>query len=91
MSQGNRPDAGSANPRNGTTPKTVTTVIGPVRIDAPRDRNGSLEPAIVPNKTRHLNNINSVVLSLYSRGKTTRDIEAQLAEVYGAAVSRQHH
>ncbi|ORA75033.1 IS256 family transposase, partial [Mycolicibacter kumamotonensis] len=38
---------GSGNSRNGTTPKTVTTVNGPVRIEAPRDRNGSFEPAIV--------------------------------------------
>ena len=80
---------GSGNSRNGTTPKTVTTVNGPVRIDAPRDRNGSFEPVIVPKKTRRLNNINSVVLSLYSRGMTTRDIEAHLQEVYGASVSRE--
>jgi len=33
--------------------------------------------------------INSVVLSLYSRGMTTRDIEAHLEEVYGAKVSRE--
>ena len=80
---------GSGNSRNGTTPKTVTTVNGPVTIDAPRDRNGSFEPAIVPKRVRRLNNINSVVLSLYSRGMTTRDIEAHLAEVYGANVSRE--
>ena len=43
----------------------------------------------MPKKTRRLNNINSVVLSLYSRGMTTRDIEAHLAEVYGAVVSRE--
>ncbi len=55
----------------------------------PRDRNSSFEPAIVPKKTRRLNNINSVVLSLYSRGMTTRDIEAHLEEVYGASVSRE--
>ena len=67
----------------------MTTVNGPVTIDAPRDRNGSFEPAIVPKRVRRLNNINSVVLSLYSRGMTTRDIEAHLAEVYGANVSRE--
>lgn len=55
----------------------------------PRDRNGSFEPAIVLKKTRRLGNINSVVLSPYSRGMTTRDIEAHLAEVYGATVSRE--
>jgi putative transposase len=80
---------GSGNSRNGSTAKTVTTVNGPVDITVPRDRNGSFEPAIVPKKTRRLNNINSVVLSLYSRGMTTRDIEAHLEEVYGAAVSRE--
>lgn len=80
---------GSGNSRNGTTPKTVSTVNGPVAIAVPRDRNGSFEPAIVPKKVRRLGNLNSVVLSLYSRGMTTRDIEAHLAEVYGAAVSRE--
>lgn len=80
---------GSGNSRNGSTTKTVTTVNGPVTIDAPRDRNGSFEPVIVPKKVRRLSNINSVVLSLYSRGLTTRDIEAHLEEVYGAKVSRE--
>jgi len=39
---------GSGNSRNGSTPKTVTTVNGPVDVKVPRDRNGSFEPAIVP-------------------------------------------
>lgn len=59
----------------------MTTVNGPVGIKVPRDRDGSFESAIVPKKTRRLNNINSIVLSLYSRGMTTRDIEAHLEEV----------
>jgi putative transposase len=80
---------GSGNSRNGATAKTVSTVNGPVKIAVPRDRNGSFEPVIVPKKTRRLTNINSVVLSLYSRGMTTRDIEAHLEEVYGASVSRE--
>lgn len=80
---------GSGNSRNGSTAKTVNTINGPVTIDAPRDRNGSFEPVIVPKKVRRLSNINSVVLSLYSRGMTTRDIEAHLEEVYGAKVSRE--
>ena len=80
---------GSGNSRNGSTTKTVNTVNGPVTIDAPRDRNGSFEPVIVPKKVRRLSNINSVVLSLYSRGMTTRDIEAHMEEVYGAKVSRE--
>ena len=35
---------GSGNSRNGSTSKTVNTINGPVRIEAPRDRNGSFEP-----------------------------------------------
>ncbi|BBX59532.1 hypothetical protein NJB1907f44_23830 [Mycobacterium marinum] len=52
----------TSNSRNGTTPKTVSTINDPVRIDAPRDRNSSFEPATVPKKTNWLKNINSVVL-----------------------------
>ena len=80
---------GSGNSRNGSTTKTVNTINGPVTIDAPRDRNGSFEPVIVPKRVRRLSNVNSVVLSLYSRGMTTRDIEAHLEEVYEAKVSRE--
>lgn len=80
---------GSGNSRNGYTPKTVQTTNGPIDISVPRDRNGTFEPVIVPKKARRLSNINSVVLSLYSRGMTTRDIEAHLEEVYGTRVSRE--
>ncbi len=53
------------------------------------DRNGSIESAIAPKGSRRLSNINSVVLSLYSRGMKTRDIEAHMEEVYGTSVSRE--
>lgn len=80
---------GSGNSRNGATTKTVGTTSGEVTIKVPRDRNGSFEPAIVPKRKRRLSNINEVILSLYSRGMTTRDIEAHLAEVYGVNASRE--
>ncbi|QPK80665.1 transposase [Schaalia sp. ZJ405] len=32
---------GSGDSRNGTTPKTIKTEVGPVRIDQPRDRAGT--------------------------------------------------
>lgn len=35
------------NARNGSTSKTVRTDIGEVRIDGPRDRQGTFEPAVV--------------------------------------------
>ncbi|MFI5987909.1 IS256 family transposase [Streptomyces sp. NPDC051555] len=78
---------GSGNNRNGSYPKTVTTTAGPVAIDVPRDRRGEYEPRIVPKGTRRLGQVDEMILSLYARGMTTRDITAHLAEVYGAEVS----
>ena len=78
---------GSGNSRNGFYGKTVTTTAGPVRLQVPRDRNSEFEPVIVPKGTRRLGQVDDMILSLYSRGMTTRDIQAHLAEVYGADVS----
>jgi putative transposase len=80
---------GSGNSRNGKTTKTVSTANGPVEIDVPRDRNGSFEPQIVPKRARRVGDIEDMILSLYSRGMTTRDIEAHLREVYGVSASRE--
>jgi putative transposase len=81
--------AGTGNSRNGTGRKTVGTVHGPIELKVPRDRNGTFEPRIVPKHARRLGNVNDMILSLYSRGMTTRDIEAHLQEVYGLEASRQ--
>jgi putative transposase len=78
---------GSGNSRNGSYGKTVTTTAGPVRIAVPRDRNSTFEPGIVPKGRRRLGQAGDMILSLYARGMTTRDIRAHLAEVYGAQVS----
>src|SRR3954454_12261389 len=86
---GDAAGVGSGNSRNGTGRKTVSTVNGPVEIRVPRDRQGSFEPRIVPKHARRLGNINEMILSLYSRGMTTRDIEAHLLEVYGVEASRE--
>jgi transposase-like protein len=82
---------GSGNSRNGYSAKTISTPNGPVTINVPRDRNGVFEPRIVPKHARRLGQIDEMVLSLYSRGMTTRDIEAHLREVYryGVTASRE--
>ena len=87
--RGDPAGAGSGNSRNGYSAKTVATPNGPVTINVPRDRNGSFEPKIVPKHARRLGQIDEMVLSLYSRGMTTRDIEAHLREVYGVNASRE--
>src|SRR3954453_3873148 len=46
-SQGEDKPDGQANQRNGTSGKTVITDDCPVRIEVPRDRDGSFEPQII--------------------------------------------
>lgn len=85
--EGDPAGRGSGNSRNGSYAKTVTTTAGPVTVDVPRDRNGQYTPVIVPKGTRRLGQVDDMVLSLYARGMSTRDISWHLAEVYGARVS----
>jgi len=75
--------------RNGVRSKTVTTEIGPVTIDVPRDRDGSFEPMLVKKRQRRLNGVDQMVLSLTARGLTSGEISAHLAEVYGSQVSKE--
>lgn len=80
---------GTGNSRNGFSAKTVTTNTGKVRIEVPRDRNGAFEPRIVKKHQRRLGQVDDMILSLYAKGMTTRDIKDHLWEVYGAEVSHE--
>jgi len=71
---------GSGNNRNGTSSKTVLTDAGAVPVRVPRDRNGEFEPKLVPKHARRIKGFNNIVLSLISRGMTTRDVQAHLAD-----------
>src|SRR5947209_7756906 len=82
------PPGGAGNTRNGTSPKTLITEQGKVGIDAPRDRDGSFEPRIVRKRQRRFQGFDDKILALYSRGLSTRDIEAHLEEIYGVKVGR---
>jgi len=80
----------SVNVRNGTRPKTVVSeAAGEVRIEVPRDREGTFEPKIVKKRQRRLSGVDEVVLSLYSKGLTTGEISAHFAEIYGASISKE--
>lgn len=79
--------AGSGNSRNGKTSKQVHTLQGPVEVTVPRDRNSTFQPVIVPKRARRLGKVEDMILSLYARGMTTRDIGSHLEEIYGAKVS----
>jgi putative transposase len=78
---------GSGNSRNGSTAKTLLTEAGPIELETPRDRAGSFNPRIVPKGQRRLDGIDKIVLGLYAKGMTTRDITDHLLEIYGVEVS----
>ncbi len=79
----------SGNSRNGHRAKTVLTDVGPVQVDVPRDRDASFEPKIVAKRQKRLAGVDELVISLSAKGLTTGEVQAHLAEVYGAQVSRQ--
>jgi putative transposase len=77
----------SGNSRNGTSPKTMKGEFGNMELAAPRDRNGSFEPQIIAKGQRRFEGFDQAIISLYSRGMTTREIEGHLLEIYGVEVS----
>jgi len=78
---------GSANSRNGSTPKTVSTEVGDVDLDTPRDRNGSFEARLVPKGARRVGGLDEMIISLYAGGMTVRDIQHHLARTIGTELS----
>jgi putative transposase len=80
------PPGGTGNARNGTTPKTIHTGHGSVRIAQPRDRAGSFEPQIVRKHQRRFEGFDDKIIAMYGRGMSVRDIQAHLAEIYGVDV-----
>ena len=78
---------GSPNSRNGTTPKTVSTEVGPVPLEVPRDRLSTFEPRLVPRGQRRLGGLDDMIVSLYAGGMTVRDIRAHLARTVGTDLS----
>ena len=78
---------GSGNHRNGVSAKTVVTDEGPVRIEVPRDRQGSFEPLLIAKHERRFTGFDDKIVAMYARGMTMREIQAFLEEQYGVEVS----
>jgi transposase-like protein len=85
---GQAPPGGAGNMRNGATPKTVATDLGPVSVQTPRDRQGSFEPQLVAKRQRRLAGLDEKILGLYAGGMSVRDISSHLSELYGTEIGR---
>jgi transposase-like protein len=77
----------TGNSRNGFSKKTLKTNLGEVPLDVPRDRNATFDPIVVPKHDRMSSKIEHAIITMYSRGMTTRDIEATIKDIYGVEVS----
>jgi transposase-like protein len=77
----------SGNHRNGSSGKTVLTDDGPLRIEVPRDREGSFEPLLIPKHERRFTGFDEKIVAMYARGMTVREVQGFLAEQYGVEVS----
>ncbi len=75
------------NRRNGSSVKTLNTEVGPVRLAVPRDRDGSFVPALVPKQARRSGGLDEVVISLYSKGMSVRDIARHVEQTTGVELS----
>ena len=87
--QGDVAGRGSGNSRNGTSPKTVSTEVGDIGLDQPRDRNGSFASVLVPKGSRRLGGLEDMIISLYAGGMTVRDIQHHLAATLGTELSHE--
>jgi len=83
---GVKPDD-AVNHRNGASGKTVRTDDGPLRIEVPRDRDGSFEPVLIPKHERRFTGFDDKIIAMYARGMTMREVQGFLAETYGVEVS----
>jgi len=77
------------NERNGYSQKTVNSQFGELEPYIPRNRKGNFEPKIVPKYKRDISGLKEKIISLYSRGMSTRDIHNQIKNLYGIKVSAE--
>jgi putative transposase len=77
----------SGNSRNGTSPKDLITESGEIQIEVPRDRNGTFSPVTVPKHQRRLGDLEDIIISMYAKGMSTRDIQEHFQQLYSVSLS----
>ena len=81
---------GAANHRNGKSGKsgkTVLTDAGALRIEVPRDPEGTFEPELIGKHERRFTGFDDKIIAMYARGIAVRESQGFLAEMYAIDVS----
>lgn len=76
-----------SNSRNGYSSKSVKTSFGESEIQVPRDRDASFNPMLLPKRQTMVDGLENIIVSLYAKGMSVNDIEAQVKELYNFDVS----
>ena len=89
--KGSHKDKKDTNRRNGSTSKgkKVKTDNGEIVIIPPRDREGKFEPQIVKKRQKVLEGFDSLVISLYAKGNSLKDIKETISEIYSIELSEE--
>lgn len=74
---------GSGNSRNGYYHRYLKTKYGQIELQIPRDRAGQFKQEIVKAYARNTDNLENMVITLYKKGITTREIADLLEKMYG--------
>ena len=80
-------EPGERNYRNGYSQKNLRSSFGTVDLDIPRDRKSEFEPQIVKKYETVCNELDKKIISLYAKGMTTSDIQAEIEDLYGITIS----
>ena len=80
-------EPGERNYRNGYSQKNLRSSFGDVDLDIPRDRKSEFEPQIVKKYEAVCNELDKKIISLYAKGMTTSDIQAEIEDLYGITIS----
>ncbi len=75
------------NTRNGYSQKTVKSDHGELLLKTPRDRESTFESQIIKKHQRRIDGFDDMILTLYAKGMTTRDIQDTLKEMYHVDIS----
>jgi putative transposase len=77
------------NSRNGYNKKKINSKYGQVDVEIPRDRDSSFEPQLVKKRETILEGSEDLIVSLYAKGMSVRDIQLHLDDLYGYELSTE--
>lgn len=80
-------EASADDTRNGISTKLVTSSVGNIELNIPRDRDGKFNPQLIKKYQTDISDLDMMIISMYAKGMTTRDIQGHFEEIYGAEIS----